>query len=103
MKANRQKPTPWEVAHAADTLRAAGFVLVVHAALQLLTVEEAGRVLKVHVKWIKSHASEFPGLVRLPGGHLRIPTADVRGFLARSRDQKAQGGKIVITTSPESV
>jgi hypothetical protein len=85
MKEMLQKPTPWEIVHAAEILRAAGFVLAVRTGLQLLTPDEAARVLKVHVKWIKSHAAEFPGMVRLPGGHLRIPSEEVRAFLQRRR------------------
>ena len=82
-------PTPWEIASAADTLRAAGFVIAVQPALQLLTPEETARVLKVHVKWVKCYSKEFPGILRLPGGHLRIPASDLRAFLARGRARNA--------------
>jgi hypothetical protein len=82
---NEPMPTPWEVTHAVDILRAAGFNILLKAGIQVSTVVETAKALSVHPKWIKSHLKEFPGAVRLPGGELRIPVDDIRTFLKRKR------------------
>ena len=54
------------------------------AALRFLTLREVATELSVSLDWVRSHKDEFPGLVVLPGGDLRIPQSDVNDLVERS-------------------
>jgi hypothetical protein len=77
-------PGPWEIGQAVEILRSAGFQVLVNTRIKLCTVAEAAAALSVHPDWVKTHLDRFPGAVRLPGGHLRIPVDDILSFLKNS-------------------
>jgi len=81
------KPSPWEISQAVETLRSAGCVFVVPSELRSYTAAEAAVALRVTPKWIKEHLNEFPGTIRLAGGHLRIPYKAIVKFAVNHRTQ----------------
>ncbi len=56
-----------------------------------LTTNEAATQLETSVSTVRRwlEAGYFPSAWRVPGGHWRIPTADVETFRARYRESKA--------------
>ena len=57
-----------------------------HNSLKLFSVADVADMLQVHSGWVRVHLEEFPGKVRLPGGDIRIPLADIKAALERWRE-----------------
>lgn len=91
-----QVPSPWEICRAVDTLRAAGAVVVISgraaSAVRFLTREEVAEALQLSVSWVRAHEYEFPGRVKVPGGDVRIPLADLEAAIQRWRSPRHQEG-----------
>lgn len=87
-------PSPWEICRAVDTLRQAGAVVVLSgraaAAVRFLTREEVAEALQLSVSWVRQHESEFPNRIKVPGGDVRIPLADVEAAIERWRAPKQE-------------
>ena len=83
------QPTPWEIVRAVGILRAAGIVVVLGSrsasSIRLMSREEVAEALGVSVSWVRAHEAEFPGRVKVPGGDVRIPVADVEAAIERWR------------------
>lgn len=89
-----ETPTPWEICRAVDTLRSAGCVVVLAGraagAVRFLTRSELAEALSVSITWVKDHESEFANRVKIPGGDVRIPVADVEAAIERWRAPKQE-------------
>lgn len=83
------EPTPWEICRAVETLRSAGAVVVLGGraatAIKLMSRDEVAEALGVSVSWVRAHEQEFAGRVKVPGGDVRIPVADVEAAIERWR------------------
>lgn len=81
------EPTPFEIVRAVEVLREFGIQINFPRLnnLKLATVEETAQLLRVDPSWVRRHFSEFPGLIKLEGGAVRIPIRDLENFLERWR------------------